>query len=293
MVANVIILLTVAALWAFTFIFVKVEEQDITPITIMAGRAIIAFFGILTVTLITKQDLRGHLKEWWKFVFFAVFGTAVLWVFLGLGQEEVSAGLASVMPTLAPLLTFVILVLILREEPFSFQGLIGLLIGVVGIILVVGIHEVMSGGGTAKGFLFILLGFAFFAINGIMVGKWAKKIHPLVTSTYFLFFAALILTALAFIFEKPTELPWTVDNYLEELALGIFCTGAGYYGYYYLIHRAGAYFSSFIFYFIPIFGMVAGYLLLKEHYTLLQIVGVPIVFFGVYLINSEKFKKES
>ncbi|GJM14928.1 MAG: membrane protein [Thermodesulfobacteriota bacterium] len=291
MVLNVIILLTVAALWAFTFIFVKVEESDITPITIMSGRAIIAFFGILLVTLITKQDLSGHLKDWWKFVFFAVFGTAVLWVFLGLGQEEVSAGLASVMPTLAPLLTFVILVLILREEPFSTLGLIGLIIGIVGIVLVVGIHEVMSGGGTAKGFLLILLGFAFFAINGIMVGKWAKNIHPLVTSTYFLFFAALILTALAFIFESPTKLPWTVDNYLEELALGIFCTGAGYYGYYYLIHRAGAYFSSFIFYFIPIFGMVAGYLLLKEDYTLLQMAGVPIVFFGVYLINREKFKK--
>lgn len=291
MVANVIILLTIAALWAFTFIFVKVEEADITPITIMAGRAIIAFFGILIVTLITKQDLLGHLKEWWKFVFFAVFGTAVLWAFLGLGQEEVSAGLASVMPTLALLLTFVILLLILREEPFSVQGLIGLVVGVVGIVLVVGIHEVMAGGGTAKGFLLILLGFAFFAINGIMVGKWAKNIHPLVTSTYFLFFVALILTALAFIFENPTELPWTVDNYLEELALGIFCTGAGYYGYYYLIHKAGAYFSSFIFYFIPIFGMLAGYLLLNDHYTLLQIAGVPIVFLGVYLINREKFHK--
>lgn len=291
MVANVVILLTIAFLWAFTFIFVKVEEANITPITIMAGRAIIAFAGILAVTLITKQDLRGHLKDWWKFVVFSIMGITVLWVFLGLGQEEVSAGIASVMPTLTPLLTFVILVFILREEPFSFGGLIGLIIGILGIVLVVGIHDVMTGGGTAKGFAFILLGFAFFAINGILVARWAKHIHPLVTSTYFLFFASIILWTLAFMFEDPTGLPWTVDNYLEELALGIFCTGAGYYGYYYLIHKAGAYFSSFIFYFIPIFGMLAGFLLLKEHYTLLQVAGVPIVFFGVYLINREGFKK--
>lgn len=291
MVVNVIILLVVAALWALTFIFVKVEESDITPITIMAGRAIIAFLVIFLVTLCTKQDLRGHLKDWWKFVVFSILGITVLWVFLGLGQEDVTAGIASVMPTLTPLLTFVILVFILREEPFRFLGLIGLLIGIVGIVLVVGIHEVMAGGGTTRGYLYILMGFAFFAVNGVLVGRWAKDIHPLVTSTYFLFFASIILSALAFMFEKPESLPWTLDNILEELALGIFCTGAGYYGYYYLIHKAGTYFSSFIFYFIPIFGMLAGFFLLKEHYTLVQVAGVPIVLAGVYLINREKFKK--
>lgn len=291
MVTNIMVLLIVAALWAFTFIFLKIEERTIPSITIMAGRAMIVFFEIFIIALIAKQDLLGHLKDWWKFVVFSIMGITILWVFLGLGQEEVSAGLASIMPTTTPLVTFIILVFVLRERSFSIQGLLGLIIGVIGIILVVGIHKVLLGGATLKGVLLIIGGFSFFAVNGILVGKWAKNIHPLVTSTYFLLFGSIILWSLAFIFEKPEGLPWTVDNYLEELALGLLCTGAGYYGYYYLICRAGAYFSSFIFYFIPIFGMLAGILILKEQYALLRLAGVPTVLIGVYLINREKLNE--
>ncbi len=86
-------------------------------------------------------------------------------------------------------------------------------------------------------------------------------------------------------------MPWTAKNYLEELVLGLICTGAGYYGYYYLIHRAGAYFASFIFYLIPIFGVMAGFLLLDNKFSMMQLAGISIVLFGVYLINREKFGK--
>lgn len=291
MIINFAVLVVVAALWAFTFIFVKVEEENIGPITIMAGRAVIAFLELFIIALITRQDLRGHLKHWWKFVVFAILGVTVLWVFLAQGQEHISAGLASVMPTMMLLMTFIILVLILREEPFSYTGLLGLILGIIGIILVVGLHKVMGGGSTMKGVLYIASGFAFFAINGILVGKWAKDIHPLVTTSYFLLFGSIILCSLAFIFENPTTMPWTADNYLEELVLGLICTGAGYYGYYYLIHRAGAYFASFIFYLLPIFGVMAGILLLDNKFSMMQLAGIPIVLFGVYLINREKFKE--
>ena len=195
------------------------------------------------------------------------------------------------MTTMMSLMTYIILVLILRDEPFSYIGLAGLILGIIGIVLVVGVHEVMAGGSTIMGVLFIASGFAFFAINGILVGKWAKEIHPLVTTTYFLFFGTIILCTLAFKFEDPTTMPWTANNYLEELALGLICTGAGYYGYYYLIHRSGAYFASFIFYLLPIFGVMAGILLLDNKFSMMQVAGIPIVLFGVYLINWEKFGK--
>jgi drug/metabolite transporter (DMT)-like permease len=291
MVINLTVLVAVAAVWAFTFIFVKIEEENIGPITIMAGRALIAFAELFVISLLTRQDLRGHIKDIWKFIVFAVLGVTVLWIFLAQGQEHISAGLASVMPTMMPLMTFVILVLILRDEPFSYIGLVGLLLGVAGIILVVGLHEVMAGGSTVMGVVYIAAGFAFFAVNGILVGKWAKDIHPLVTTTYFLFFGTIILCTVAFIFEDPTTAPWTTENYLEELVLGLICTGAGYYGYYYLIQRAGAYFASFIFYLLPIFGVLAGILLLGNRFTVMQLAGIPIVLFGVYLINREKFRQ--
>jgi len=78
---------------------------------------------------------------------------------------------------------------------------------------------------------------------------------------------------------------------LSELALGVICTASGYFGYYYIIHRAGVFFSSITFYFIPVFGVVAGMLILGEKVTVSQVIGIIVVFSGVYLINREKFKK--
>ena len=45
------------------------------------------------------------------------------------------------------------------------------------------------------------------------------------------------------------------------------------------------------FYLMPIVGIVGGYLLLKEEITVSQVVGMLIVFVGVYLINRTKFKE--
>ena len=291
MLLNFALILYIAAVWAFTFIFLKMEEADVPPITIMAGRAIIAFVCLLAVALITKKDLIGHFKYIGRFFVFAILGIVVLWLGLGFGQEYVSAGIGSVMVTTVPLLTFIILVFLLREEKFHITGLIGLLVGAVGIALVIGIQNILEGGATLKGVLLIGGGFVFFAINGVIVGKWAKGIDPVITSTYYLLLAGIILTVLAFVFESPTQIPWTVDNYLEELAIGVICTASGYFGYYYLIHKAGAFFSSLIFYFIPVFGMLASFLLLNEKVTLPQVIGVAAIIVGVYLVNREKFKK--
>ncbi|MEM7589404.1 MAG: DMT family transporter [Myxococcota bacterium] len=291
MVINVTVLLVVAAFWAFTFIFLKIEERTITPITIMFGRAIIAFFALFAASLILKKDLLSYTKDWWKFFVFALLGITAIWIGLAFGQEYVSAGVASVIVTTTPLLTFVILVFILREEPFSILGTAGLLIGAFGIMLVIGISKIMDGGATLKGVLLIFGGFVSFTINGIIVGKWAKDIDPVITSTWFLFFASIILGALAFTFESPMTLPWTEATIASELALGLFCTGAGYFGYYFILHREGTYFSSFIFYFIPIFGMLAGYLLLHEKVVFSQIIGVVAIIGGVYLVNWAKVRK--
>jgi drug/metabolite transporter (DMT)-like permease len=291
LVFHVVLLLYIACVWAFTFIFVKIEEQTVPPIIIMAGRALIAFFCLFMASIILKKDLRGHIKHIGIFIVFSILGIVGLWVVLSLGQEYIAAGLASVMVTAVPLLTFIILVFVMRTERFSLIGVGGLLMGALGIVLVISIKEILAGGSTLEGFLLIGSGFVMFAINGILVGKWAKGIDPVITTTYILGIGSVMLLALSYIFESPLKFPLTKENILSEIALGVICTASGYFGYYYLIHKAGTYFSSFIFYFIPVFGLLAGYLILDEMVTMTQVLGVLLIFAGVYVINWEKFKK--
>ena len=293
MVKNFIVLLYVAGVWALAIAFVKFEEDVIPPITIMAGRALLAFLTLFIISLIMRKDLRGNFKNIKYFLVFAILGITLLWVGLAFGQEYLTVGLASVLVTTLPLITFVILVLILRQQPFQILGLLGLIIGFIGILLVIGIKNVLEGGSTIEGVLLIGGGFVCLAINGILAAKWARGIDPVITTTYFLGLGTVFLIAFAFIFESPLKTPWSADNILSELALGVICTASGYFGYYYLLRNAGAYFTSFIFYFLPVFGLLVGYLAFYEKVTLLQIGGVVLVLAGVYLINRKGAAKKA
>jgi drug/metabolite transporter (DMT)-like permease len=259
MVKYSILMLYIALVWASAILFVKTEEATIPPITIMAGRAIFAFLTLFAVALITHKKITAVISYFPKFLLLSLIGIVIVWLGLAFGQEYLTVGLASVLVTVTPLVTFVILVFFLRMEPFSLTGLGGLLMGVLGLILVIGLHNILSGGSTLLGVFYIGGAFVLLAINGILIMRWLRAIDPIITTMYLLFFGAVVLTVVAFIFESPVQVPWTKDTILSELALSVICTASGYFGYFYLIRNAGAYFASFIFYLLPIFGLLEGH----------------------------------
>ncbi|MEM7009323.1 MAG: DMT family transporter [Thermodesulfobacteriota bacterium] len=284
-------MLYIALVWASAILFVKTEESTVPPLTIMAGRAIFAFLTMYVIALATRTKMTGLLNYMPKFIFLSLIGIVIVWAGLAFGQEYLSVGLASVLVTVTPLSTFILLVFILRMEPFKLSGVGGLLLGLVGLVLVIGLHRILAGGSTLLGVFYIGGAFILLAINGILIMKWLRDINPIITTMYLIMFGAIFLTALAFIFESPEQVPWTRDTILSELVLAIICTASSYFGYFYLIKSAGAFFASFIFYFLPIFGLLEGRIFRAEPITILQVVGVALVFLGIYIINREKFKK--
>ena len=291
MIKHTLLMLYIALVWASAILFVKTEETTVPPLTIMAGRAILAFFAMYIIALATRTKMTGLSKYMPKFILLSIIGIVIVWAGLAFGQEYLTVGLASVLVTITPLSTFIILVFLLRMEPFKVTGVVGLLMGVFGLVLVIGLHNILAGGSTLLGVFYIGGSFVLLAINGILIMKWLREINPVITTLYLILFGAIGLTVLAFIFESPLQVPWTRDTILSELALAIICTASSYFGYFYLIKSAGAFFASFIFYFLPIFGLLEGRIFRSEPITILQIAGVALVILGIYIINREKFKK--
>ena len=131
-----------------------------------------------------------------------------------------------------------------------------------------------------------------FAINGIIAPRLVTGADPLASSTYYTGFATAILWVIAFIVEDPMSTQLTLQNMTAEIIMGVFSFASGFVVYYWLLNRAGPFFSSMTFYLIPIVGIVGGFLLLGEKITMIQVGGMLVVFVGVYLINRAKFKKE-
>jgi len=238
--------------------------------------------------LILRKDIIGHARHWFAFLVFAILGVAYLWIVTGLGEEYISAGLVSVLVSVTPMVTFIITVFILRNEPFSVLGVIGLIVGLIGLLIVIGIKNVLGGGSTLTGVFLIISGFAVFAVNGILAPRLATGTDPIVSTTYYTGLAVVIMWIFTFIFEDPFHTNFSESFVLAEFFMGIVSFASAFVVYYWLLNRAGAFFSSLTFYFVPVMGVIGSYLFLGERIDLTQVFGILIIFVGVYLINSKR-----
>jgi drug/metabolite transporter (DMT)-like permease len=290
MILNFTILLSISVFWGIGFLFVKVGEKSITPITEMAARSFIALLTLLMICFITKKDLSKSLGKYKVFILFSIIGITIPWLGIAYSEVTISSGLAATMLSTLPIFTFIITSLIIKTERFTIYGLTGLLISLIGLVLVIGIDKILGHSAALIGVLIILGGFFSYAVNGILVPIYAKDIDPLVTITYTIGFATIILIVLAFSLEKPTAAELDVKNVLALLGLGIISTALVFSGYYILLRRAGPFFTSLVGYLAPISGVIAGVIFLHESIVMLQIIGIFLVLLGVFFVNIPKLQ---
>lgn len=292
MLKNVLLLLLVSMIWGIAFAVLKIAEYDFKAITVMACRCSIGFIILLAVSIAQKRDIRGNLKHFWMFMLFSLLGIVVCWILLAEGLEYTSASIGSIMDASIPLFTYAILLFILRTEKFELLGFAGLLIALVGLFFTVGYKKVLGGESTALGIILLTGSFFSFALNAIIMERKAKGIDVVVTTTYVLGISSVLLWLIAVATERPIVSRISDIDLLSEFYLGALVSAVGYFIYYYLIQKAGAYFTSTMFYLIPVFGVIGGALLLNEVISYKQILGMVVVFIGLYIVNREKFKKE-
>lgn len=160
MILNFIILLVISVFWGVGFLFVKLGERSIAPITEMAARAFIALLTLLVICLLLKKDLRGSLNKSKAFIAFSIIGITIPWLGIAYSEETISSGLAAAMLSTLPIFTFIITSLIIKTERFTLYGLGGILLSLIGLVLVVGIEKIFGHSSKLIGILMILVGFS-------------------------------------------------------------------------------------------------------------------------------------
>ncbi len=292
MLKNVLLLILVSMTWGIAFAVLKIAEYDFKAITVMACRCSIGFIILLIVSIAQKRDIRGNLKHFWMFLLFSLLGIVVCWILLAEGLEYTSASIGSIMDASIPIFTYAILLFILRTEKFEVLGITGLIVALVGLFFTVGYKKILAGDSTTLGFILLTGSFFSFALNAIIMERIAKGIDVVVTTTYVLGISSVLLWLIAIVTERPLASRISDIDLLSEFYLGVLVSAGGYFIYYYLIQKAGAYFTSMMFYMIPIFGVIGGALLLKEKISYNQMLGMVVVFIGLYIVNREKFKNQ-
>ncbi len=287
---NIILLLILSIFWSATFLFVKIADHDFDPITLMAGRALISFLFIFMVVIILKKPIFIYLKQCRTQLVFIFSGITVayMWYTIAACEKVLTVGMASFLLTTLVIVSWIITTFFTREKPFHYINLFGIILAVLGVVTMLGYKNIFEGNRNIWYALLYISGITVFLI-GVAVNKKSRPgIDSFVSTAYNLFYAAIILVASSLLFESPLQHHYGLSSILSVVGVGLISTGVGYLIFFWLVAHAGQLFASYNGYLVPIFGFLMGAFLLSEPYYWYQLIGLAIVFVGMYFTNYSK-----
>ncbi|WP_439891935.1 DMT family transporter [Ralstonia sp. 25C] len=277
--SDVVELLTLAALWGGSFLFMRVAAPQFGPVALIALRV-----GIASCFLVPVLAWRGGLgalrTHWPHLLAVGLLNSAIPFCLFAYAELTLTAGFTSVLNAATPLFTAIVTFLWLGDR-LSPWRVLGLAIGFVGVIVLVGGSSVID---AKQGGLAVAAALGATVLYGL-AASYTKRhltgVPPLATATGCQLAATIVLAPLA-IWLWPTQTP-TGDVWFHVIALGIACTGVAYILFFRLIAHVGPTRAASVTFLIPVFGVLWGILFLAEQLTLNMVIGCAVILLGTSL----------
>lgn len=278
-------LLTLAALWGASFLFMRLGAAEFGPVALSALR--VAGATLFLAPLLALRGQGAALRTHWRAI--AVVGlvnSALPFALFSLAALAITAGLSSVLNATAPLWGALVAWGWLGERP-TRERIAGLAIGFAGVALLAwdkasfrpGEHGVSPALAVAA----CLLATLCYGFGANYTQRRLAGVAPLAVATGSQAFAALAL-ALPAAWLWPVAPP-AASAWASLAALAVLCTGVAYVLYFRLIARLGPARAITVTFLIPLFGVLWGALFLGEAVTPPMLAGGVVIVLGTALVT--------
>jgi drug/metabolite transporter (DMT)-like permease len=278
---QVAMLLTLAALWGASFLFMRVAVPELGPVVLAEGRVVIAGLALLAygAAIGARPSLRAR---WRDYLLLGTINAALPFALLAAAELKIEASLAAVLNAMAPMCGAIVGAVWLRRR-ITTGALIGLVLGVAGVTLVVGLSPFTIDLPFVLAVLACLAAAFGYGIGANLVRERFAGEPPLSLAIGQQLAAAVVLIP-ALPFAPLRSAPDAVDiACLAALALG--STGVAYLIYFRLLAELGATGGMTVIFVVPVFGVLWGALFLGETIHLSTIAGGAVILFSVFLIT--------
>jgi len=272
-------LLLLAAVWGFSFLFMRVAVPEFGTFALVELRV-----GIASVFLVALLALQGKLSALTankgKMALLGAVNSAIPFSLFAFAAYFITAGTAAVLNASAPLFAAVVAFLWLKDKMTSAR-VVGLAIGFSGVVVLLWDKISFNGNGTAWALAATLAASLFYGVAANYTKKHFTGTDPTVNAAGSLIGATLLLLPISIVYwpdKSPSLLSWA-----SAIALGVVCTGVAYILYFRLIARAGPTKAIAVTYLVPVFGMLWGALFLDETVSTGMLVACGVILFGTAL----------
>lgn len=257
------LLLTLAAIWGSSFLFIKLAVETIPAATTTALRLGIAALFLLAVAWRAGQSMPRGRRIWGLILLAALFGNALPFTLISWGEEVIDSGLAAILIAVMPLSTILLAHFFTSDEKLNTSKTIGVVLGFAGIIILIGPEKLTRLGDDTLRQLAVA-GAAFcYGINAI-VTKSLLGLPRRSLAAAVMVASAIMLVPVSLLLDRPWQLEPTAMSLISVVALGLAHTAVGTLMLFAIIGRQGASFFSQINFLVPVCGVFWGVALLAE-----------------------------
>ena len=271
--------LSVALLWGFSFLSIKVSVAEVPPMTMAAARFIVACAVLPLLARLVKDDMRIALRDVPMLVLSGLLGVTLYFYFENNGVALLSASEASLIIGTIPVVTMIAERIFIGTR-LGARAYVGAFLSFAGVALIVARSG--SSESSSLGYLY-MVGAALVWVAYTFSTRGVSARYGRISVTFWqCLFGLLGCLPLALLERRAWRVPSTTVV-LNILYLGLFCSAAGYWLYISAMDHLGVGRASVFINLIPVVAVVGGFLILGDRLGSLQIVGGAVAVAGVYL----------
>ena len=282
---NLVWLLILGGLWGSSYLFIKVAVGDIPPLTLVAGRLVLAAVILWLVLAAVRQPMPRSRRLWAVFAVMGLLNGAVPYSLIFWSEQHITSGLASLLQATMPLFTVLMGHFLMRDERLTLGRVAGVILGFVGVGLLM-LPDLRQGAhANLLGELAMVASSVSYAGAALFARSRLRGQPALVSTTGQLTMGAVWIVPLSLLIEGPPRAVPSLPALGSWLGLTILGTAIAYVIYFKLIERTNAAFVSTVTYIIPVFGLILGALVLHEALSLTLLVSLGLILAGVLLVR--------
>ncbi|MBD1380908.1 DMT family transporter [Metabacillus arenae] len=284
-------IISVTLVWGYTWVTMKIAISDIPPFLFSSLRLLIGSIPLFIILIIQRKRLsvgKENLKNYFIMSFLMALGYMGI---LTYGMQFVDSGKTSVLVYTMPIFVTIISHFKLNEK-MNMYKMIGLLFGLSGLLFILGLEIINFDTKVIFGELLIVISAVCWGLANVFSKLKFKNIDiihmnawQLIMGTFFLFIFSLLL-------EPNNSIQWSNEAILSLLFNGLFSTAFTFVVWFWVLNQIDAAKASMALMFVPILGIIFGYLQLGEEITFSMMIGAIFICAGIFM-NTYKFKRTS
>jgi len=277
--------------WGISFILSKQVFEQYTPLTTIFFRLIISFVFLFGIILVSRKWERIDRKDAWLFFVSSIFNPFLYFIGENYGLHQVSASITAFIIATIPLFTPFIAFKVFGEK-LSRMNILGLLFAFIGILLII-FNPDLSMNASLEGILLLFLA----VFSAVIYTVFLKKLSFKYRATTIIGWQNLIGAAyflplfLFFDFEEVATIEPHLKVISSLLMLGVFASSLAFVMFTYVIKYIGISKANIYTNLVPVFTGITAFIVLEEHFTLINLMGMAIIILGVTLSQIERKKQ--